>query len=515
MKLDHFAHCRFVPKQLKDRLDELKAINTRSTGTTMQYFVRAATKMGMVDATSGSGVRFLDPNRAGGSGSTQSSPLRDDAPDHPSENLKSIATQVDSPMQNASDLSEGSPLPKDLNRADSDHSDVSMGQAPSDESISASPSKEEKLEMPNEIFTGKAVLSLPEDRMALSQLRCFLRENVCAFTATEEDIAVRTPTTFSVVEGQVGIGCVHCLALPAKERSNRAVCFPFAINRIYQSVADIQRFHIGECKMVPKEDREKFLELQSASSKGSKGLATRQYWVTSAKKIGLADTPKGIRFIRDPSTPAAQAVSLDILAQVASNVNTVGKPLVLPDDKPNICEFLYAVMEQLQPCRFTEADRNKRRLKDVGCIGVECRHCAGQVDSRKFFWSSVCAVESNFVSVHTHMMECKMVPQELKDHLSELKKLRKEQTARLQAGSQKAFFQTVWDRLQETGAEHEVDASQEEGVNTVDVSPSANLSQEAEAKPAETDGCKREDSSSSLDVENVSTDIEKMKVISV
>jgi hypothetical protein len=58
MKLDHFAHCRFVPHGLKDRLEELKAINTRSTGTTMQYFVRAATKMGMVDAASG--VRLAD-----------------------------------------------------------------------------------------------------------------------------------------------------------------------------------------------------------------------------------------------------------------------------------------------------------------------------------------------------------------------------------------------------------------------------------------------------------------------
>ena len=126
--------------------------------------------------------------------------------------------------------------------------------------------------------------------------------------------------------------------------------------------------------MMPNEIKEWFLELQSASSKGSKGLATRQYWVTSAKKIGLVDTPQGIRFGRDPSKPESTAsFSLDILAQVAVSVTTASKPLVLPDDKPCIAEFLYVVMEQLQPCRFTEADRNKRRLKDVGCIGVELR----------------------------------------------------------------------------------------------------------------------------------------------
>jgi len=168
--------------------------------------------------------------------------------------------------------------------------------------------------------TGKANLSLPEDKTALSPLRCFLRENVYAFSATAEDIAVRTPTTFSVVLGQVGIGCIHCHSMRAKERSNRAVCFPFSVGRIYQSVADIQRFHLGECKMVPEPVRSKFLELQSASSKGSKGLAMRQYWVTSVKKLGLVDSDTGIRFYRDPSIPLEKAFSLDILAQVASDV---------------------------------------------------------------------------------------------------------------------------------------------------------------------------------------------------
>jgi len=300
-------------------------------------------------------------------------------------------------------------------------------------------------------YTGKVLLAHDDDKTALSPLRCFLRENVYAFSATSEDIAVRTPTTFSVELGQVGIGCIHCHSLPAKERSNRAVCFPFSIGRIYQSVADIQRFHLGECKMVPESVKAKFSSLQSASSKGSKGLATRQYWVASAKKLGLTDTPNGIRFNRDPAVPLAPAISLDILAQVASDVTTASRPLVLPEDKDTIAEFLFAVMEQLQPCRFTEADRNKRRLKDVGCIGVECKHCAGQVESRKFFWSSVNAVESNFVSVHTHMMECRMIPEETKNRLAELKKLRKEQTSSLKTGSQKAFFARVWQRLHDDG----------------------------------------------------------------
>jgi hypothetical protein len=447
MKLDHFLHCKFVPQSLKDTLTALKANNTRSTGTTMQYFIRAASQLGMADASSG--VRLADTSVT--AISSPYSPSQPPPLPMPNMLIPSSAERLTIPpkstvdTQNSCDKSEGTPGSEfRIYRNSSMSSEGTLGNSVTTDDVT----------MPKETFNGHISLALPEDKMSLSPLRCFLRQQVCAFTATEQDIAVRTPTTFSVSVGQVGIGCIHCMHQPAKMRLNRAACFTFSIARIYQAVADIQRFHLSECRDVPKDIKEKFMELQSQSSKGSKGLATRQYWVTAAKKIGLTDTPKGIRFIRNPAVQEQKPVSLDILAQVASHVTTVYRPLVLPEDKPYIAEFLYVVMEQLQPCRFTEADRNKRRIKDVGCIGVECKHCAGQVDSRKFFWSSVNAVESNFVSVHTHMMECRMVPTELKEGLAELKKLRKEQTAALKTGSQKNFFGRVWKRLHE-GEEEE------------------------------------------------------------
>lgn len=443
MKLDHFAHCKFVPQNLKDTLEALKANNTRSTGTTMQYFIRAASTLGMVDGPNG--VRIADSNIP-----TPPVSLTARNPSAPGKS-KLLASPASGKTKGRTSGKSDKDQSSGKGAEASSGADFRIHRAGSmsSEGTTTQGSVTDGSDVPSELFTGKVALSVPEDKMSLSPLRCFLREQVCAFSATEEDIAVRTPTTFAVSVGQVGIGCIHCLGQPAKSRLNRAVCFPFSIARIYQSVADIQRFHLSECKMVPQDVREKFLKLQSQSSKGSKGLATRQYWVNSAKKIGLVDTSKGIRFCRDPAVPEKKAVSLDILAQVASNVTTVNRPLVLPEDKPFIAEFLYVVMGQLQPCRFTEADRNKRRLKDVGCIGVECKHCAGQVDGRKFFWSSVNAVESNFVSVHTHMMECRCVPKEIKENLAELKKLRKEQTAALKTGSQKAFFARVWKRLHE------------------------------------------------------------------
>lgn len=435
MKLDHFIHCKFVPASLKERLTELKAVHTRSTGTTMQYFIRAAHILGMADSSNG--VR-LDRARSHEDLTTQQAaltpPKKEQLP-APPRMITTNHAAVDAISSGSSSTSwdrEATQRSDSMTSADSFDTTATPEYAP----------------LSNLLYAGNIPLSVPDDKTSLSPLRCFLREQICAFSATEEDIAVRAPTTFSISVGQVGIGCIHCVKQPSGLRSNRAACFPFSIARIYQSVADIQRFHFGECKMLPPDVKARFLSLQSASSKGSKGLATRQYWMTSAKKLGLVDSPRGIRFGRDPLKPeASKALSLDILAQVAFSVTTASKELVKGEDKPCIADFLYVVMEQLQPCRFTEADRNKRRLKDVGCIGVECKHCAGQVDSRKFFWSSVSAVESNFVSVHTHMLECRMVPHDLKNRLIELKQIRKEQTAALRTGSQKAFFARVWRRL--------------------------------------------------------------------
>jgi hypothetical protein len=438
MKLDHFSQCKYVPTSLKNKLDELKAIHTRSTGTTMSYFCNAAKLLGMEDAANGVVLR-------------ENATLPRTAEASVVPEIKSEKVAEREPPQDMivtrSDLSFSSSLGSHEGDRDPPHRTDSMSMDSIGSSRSATISSNVLLE---NSFEGLVPLALAEDKTALSPLRCFLRDQVCAFSATEKDIAARAPTTFSILVGQVGIGCIHCVKQAAPLRSNRAVCFPFSIARIYQSVADIQRFHFGECKNMPSEVKNQFLELQGASSKGSKGLATRQYWVTSARKLGLVDTAQGIRFGRDPTKPeTSKNFSLDMLAQVAFSVTTASKQLVHPCDKPCIAEFLYVVMEQLQPCRFTEADRNKRRLKDVGCIGVECKHCAGQVDSRKFFWSSVSAVESNFVSVHTHMLECRMVPEALKDRLTELKRLRKEQTAVLKTGSQKAFFARVWNRLHE------------------------------------------------------------------
>ncbi|KAL7532074.1 hypothetical protein ACHAXR_004420 [Thalassiosira sp. AJA248-18] len=495
MKLDHFKNCPYVPQGLKVRLDQLQAGSTRSTGMTVQYFVRSAREMGMMDGGSGGGGVCIDLKRVGTNGGGLDEfdgGMMVEGRYHHGHQMQQQQQQNQHEMQGGGGVGGGMvpygpPPPPDGGDGQQHHGRTypkqkgrGGGGQQATTKFTSNPHPQvttsnnaqiipfqatggeiaDQPGLPEKRYSGKVLLTLPEDTNFLSPLRCFLRNHVCAFTASARDIAVRTPTTFSVRVGQVGVGCIYCLSVPPKARSNRAVCFPFTVGRIYQSVADIQRFHLGECRMMPPDVRNTFLKLQSESAKGSRGLATRTYWVDSAKKIGLSDGPAGMYFYRDPSlappppppplptTDETCEQNLDILAQVASNNDTIGKPrLVAPEDKPTIAEFLYLVMEQLRACRFTDADRNKRRSKNVGSIGVECKHCAGKIDGRKFFWSSVSAAESNFVSVHSHMLGCKYIPEPLKMELTRLKALRREQTSRLKTGSQKAFFTRVWARL--------------------------------------------------------------------
>ena len=296
---------------------------------------------------------------------------------------------------------------------------------------------------PEKEYQGKALLALPEDKDVLNPLRCFLRKNICVFTATQLDISCSPTSAKKSRLGQVGLGCIHCLTLPPNQRIKRSVCFPFNISRIYQSVADIQRFHFNECSMMPSDTRAEFVKLQGDSLKGSTGVSTKQYWIDSAKRLGLADGPNGMYFRRDPSLPPP----LDL--KVLTNVDYKGVELVAKEDMGTVAHLLIVSMGQLQPCEFGDTDQNKRRIIEVGTKGVCCKHCVGTHHSRKFFWTSISALESNFVSVHTHLMKCKYVPQEVKAMIEKTKELRKEETNALKPGSQKRFFTRVWARLHE------------------------------------------------------------------
>jgi hypothetical protein len=134
------------------------------------------------------------------------------------------------------------------------------------------------------------------DTASLSDRQCYVRQNfVQVFTATDREVSMRhTKGAQKLRVGQVGIRCVFCQAFDPKERAERAVCYPSSVSRIYQTVADMQRFHFEACESIPTKMKLIYRALKTTRPRGMG--SPQQYWIQSAYDLGLVDSEKGIRY---------------------------------------------------------------------------------------------------------------------------------------------------------------------------------------------------------------------------
>lgn len=159
--------------------------------------------------------------------------------------------------------------------------------------------KNAQLKRPHEVVeddgSNGILLATSKDSTSLSDRQCYVRKHfVEIFTATQEDVNKRhSKGAQKLFLGQVGLRCIHCASFPSKAKTERAVCYPSSISRIYQTVADMQRFHFEGCRAIPDEMRSKYRSLKTTRPRGQG--SPQAYWITSAKVIGLLDTPTGIR----------------------------------------------------------------------------------------------------------------------------------------------------------------------------------------------------------------------------
>lgn len=308
-------------------------------------------------------------------------------------------------------------------------------------------------EKPIPCFSGCVSLSLPEDSESLSPLHCFMRKYcVEAFAAELADLA--TPRygkahTGRVVVGQVGIRCLHCKHRPARERQERAVCFPSSLKNIYHSIETWQRRHSLVCADLPIWIKTSMTELMQKSRAGAGGR--RQYWEESARRLGMETTTHGVRFVRVPGDMGLLE-TVHEQDEVSSLVDeNPSNPIVQVRDKELVTDYLYTLLEQMEYCRFTEADRSggRSKVKDcpVGFPGMQCKHCRGKAGFGRYFPTTVQALASanSDRNIHNHIVKCRKCPAQIREHL---KVLQAEQAStKNRRGQRKQFFESVWKRL--------------------------------------------------------------------
>lgn len=275
-----------------------------------------------------------------------------------------------------------------------------------------------------------------------------------AFSAGSEDAALSSKRG-KILEGQVGIRCVFCKHIPVHNRFTGAVSYPVSIFGIYDSVKRLQRIHLFGCPYVSQEMKDR---LEDARSQGSSVHNARQYWIDSAKALGMIDTNAGIRFCKNPSSTLDkhnddstenQEANNTVESSLKSSICECKEPLVRRTDLKSVPLFVYRLMEQVERCVFTEEDRFIARSKGaIGKPGFQCRHCAGRGGCGKYFPCNSKALSTNSTSqnILTHVLKCSKCPDEIKNDLIELKS-RKDRRG-LGPGWRRDFFELVWDRLQ-------------------------------------------------------------------
>lgn len=92
---------------------------------------------------------------------------------------------------------------------------------------------------------------------------------------------------------QIGLRCAYCVKIKPRDRAERAICYPSSISRIYQTVADMQRFHFESCVAIPPRVLHVYKSLKTTRPRGVG--SPQSYWDKSAREIGLVDTEEGIQ----------------------------------------------------------------------------------------------------------------------------------------------------------------------------------------------------------------------------
>lgn len=140
----------------------------------------------------------------------------------------------------------------------------------------------------------RVLLAIPEDKDWLSDMDCFVRNQIEVFSSKHVDVDnAAADRKYPIKIGQVGIRCVHCAMSEGGARA-AAVSYPYSISGIYESVREFQRLHLENCKNIPKDLKATSGKLGTASSSLSSVL--RRYYVQAARALGLFDTEdNGIR----------------------------------------------------------------------------------------------------------------------------------------------------------------------------------------------------------------------------
>ena len=209
---------------------------------------------------------------------------------------------------------------------------------------------------------------------------------------------------------------------------------------------------------MPEETKETFKTLRGFGAKVADD--SQQYWVDSARDIGLSSIPPGgtgngwgITFRRDPLQPSpCDELDRETIGGTAPVLSPAY--LIKPEDRGTCTDQVLLLMRQVKVCTFEERkDRRggpgaRGRDRVSGFPGLCCRYCSSKNSSGRYFPVSAKNLSDNTAnSLLAHVSSCNRCPEPIKASLAYLSHRSILQKGELSGSWKKGFFKKIWDRL--------------------------------------------------------------------
>jgi len=284
------------------------------------------------------------------------------------------------------------------------------------------------------------LLSLEGDKNKISELQCYLREQIEVFTATEEDVKTHSRGRNKPIEVlQVGLRCKHCCVIPLKERTKGSCYFSTTLDGIYQAAQNMYHHHFqpGCPYFKANENESKFKGLMSSRSSSKCG---KDYWrSTAAVELGLVETSNGLRFKAQikKSTMNQETNEIDpSTSEIVELANRDANNIVNHEHRNLVTDYIFILISQMRPCVKFDC------TNDIKIPGLMCKYCKGAYGYGLFFRSEVSSLSKNqnLTQIEKHLHGCRHCPIQVKNALVHSKSLHQSQLKKVKRGDKKLFF---------------------------------------------------------------------------
>lgn len=145
--------------------------------------------------------------------------------------------------------------------------------------------------------TKRTTLSLACDEEQLSDYQILIRRQLEVFEAEQVDVESNTQgRKKQLFLGQVGLRCIHCMAIPSRQRGRGATYYPTKLTGVYQAAQNMASSHLCEsCHHIPDSLKERLRSLRVRRDTAGGG---KKYWADGCRALGLYEVPAGIKIYR-------------------------------------------------------------------------------------------------------------------------------------------------------------------------------------------------------------------------